>query len=176
MSHVPHVNESYPTYEFVMSRICMSHVPHMNETANSPLHMQLNTMQDTATHTATHCNTLQHTATHCNTLHHTATHCTTLQHTATHCTTLQHTTTHCNTLQHTATAREYIKSNPTQCSHLLNSITLRIQTLQHTRQLSATHTASAYNTHCNIQHLFGSVHCHILIHIYSHIFTSNLCH
>jgi len=54
-----------------------------------------------ATHSATHCNTLQHTATHCNTLN-------TLQHTfqgkrrarsLPH--TLQHTATHCNTLQHT---------------------------------------------------------------------------
>jgi len=36
-------------------------------------------LRHTATHTATHCNTLQHTATHCNTLQHTATHCSILQ-------------------------------------------------------------------------------------------------
>jgi len=40
-----------------------------------------NTLQHTATRTATHCNALQHTATHCNTLQHTATHCNTLPHT-----------------------------------------------------------------------------------------------
>ena len=44
-------------------------------------------MQYTATHTATHCNSLQHT----------------LQLTATHCNTLQLTATHCNALQLTAT-------------------------------------------------------------------------
>jgi len=42
--------------------------------------LQINTLQDTATH----CNTLQHTATHCNTLQHTAPHCDTIQHTSTH--------------------------------------------------------------------------------------------
>jgi len=44
------------------------------------------------------CNTLQHTlqltATHCNT------HCNSLQHTATHCNSRQHTATHCNSLRH----------------------------------------------------------------------------
>jgi len=35
----------------------------------------------TATHSATHCNTLQHTATHCNVLQHIATHCNPVQHT-----------------------------------------------------------------------------------------------
>ena len=85
----------------------------------------------TATHTATHSNTLlQHTATHGNAKQHKATHCNirctlrvciripfefevrkplvinTMQHTAKHCNTLQRTATHCNhcnTLQHTAT-------------------------------------------------------------------------
>ena len=47
-------------------------------------------LQHSATHTATHCNTLQHTATHCNTLPNIATHCTTLQHTATNYNALQH--------------------------------------------------------------------------------------
>ena len=81
-----------------------------------PLHVRCNshcnklqyTAISTATHTATHCNTLQHTATHCDTLRHTATHCNTLRHTATYCDTLQHTATHyttyvgCGTLQHIA--------------------------------------------------------------------------
>jgi len=58
---------------------------------------------DAASHTATHCSTLQHTATHCNTLQHTATYCSALQHTALHCTTLHHTAPHCTTLHHTAT-------------------------------------------------------------------------
>jgi len=62
-----------------------------------------NSLQRTATHTATHCNTLQSTAMHNNTLQHTTTHCNTQQHTATHCNTLQHTAARCNTLQHTAT-------------------------------------------------------------------------
>ena len=31
MSHIPHMNESCPTHEWVMSHIWMSHVPHMNE-------------------------------------------------------------------------------------------------------------------------------------------------
>ena len=60
-------------------------------------------MQETKSHTATHCNTLQHTATHCSTLQRTATHCNALQHTAMHCSTLQRTATHCKALQHTAT-------------------------------------------------------------------------
>jgi len=80
-----------------------------------------NKLQQTATHTTTHCSIVSlhesdsslHTATHCNkmqlTLHHTATqtaiHCNTVSlhdsdsslHTATHCNKLQHTATHCNT-------------------------------------------------------------------------------
>ena len=65
--------------------------------------LQQKALQHTATHTATHCQTLPHTASHRNALQHTATHCNTLQHTARHCSTLQHTATHCNTLQHTFT-------------------------------------------------------------------------
>jgi len=58
---------------------------------------QCNTVQ----HSATQCNTVQHSATRCNTVQHGATRCNTVQHGATQCNTVQHTTTHYNTLQHT---------------------------------------------------------------------------
>ena len=61
-------------------------------------HVVCCSLELTATHCNTRCNTLQHTATHCTTLQHTATHCNTPQHTATQGNTLQHTATHCNTL------------------------------------------------------------------------------
>jgi len=86
MSHVRRINESCPTYAWVVS--------HMN-VAGDQYRTRCNTL-NTLQHTATLCNTLQHTATLCNTLQHTATHCNTLQHTATHCNTLQHTATHCS--------------------------------------------------------------------------------
>jgi len=55
------------------------------------------TLEHTAPHTATRCNTLQHAAAYCNILQHATTHCNALWHTATHCNTLRHTATHCNT-------------------------------------------------------------------------------
>jgi len=134
-----------------------------------------NTLQHTATHCNTHCNTLQHTATHCNNsvwlwiLWHegrmTATHCNTLQLNATHCKTLQHTasitsgtefcgtkvswvqqtSTHCNTMHHTATHCNILQHTATHCN-----------TLQHTA------------THCNnsVWHpIFVALRSHV-IHVY----------
>ena len=99
----------------------------------------------TATHCATHRNTLQHTATHCNTL------CNTPQHTATHCSTLsdaqshtyvgtrrkrremrgeierlhshQVSATHCNTVQHSATHRNTLQHTATHRNTLQHTAT-----------------------------------------------------
>ena len=85
-----------------------------------------NTLQHTATycssiwavsasHTTTHCITLQHTATHCNTLQLStqvnASHCNRVwrvstSQIATHCNTLQLTATHCNSTHRTATGSD----------------------------------------------------------------------
>ena len=127
----PHMNESCPTYEGVMSheptaddqktstprtsqrqqlRVPLAQRPSSTCATNPPQvkpKAAARPFSCTLLYTATLCNTLQYTATHCNTLQHTAMHCNTLQYTATHCNTLQHTATHTS---HSSTRA----TNPTQ--------------------------------------------------------------
>jgi len=106
------------------------------------------TPQYTATHTATHCNTLQHAATK---QQHTATHGNPLQHLATLCNTRQHTTTNCKTLQHAARA-------PLLCSRLHTYTRVHIcNTLQHTA------------THCNT--LQQNSNCSAADYTPTHVYT-----
>jgi len=53
MSHVPHMNESSHTYEWVMSHVWMSHVTHMNVSFYTPQTIRRQ-WRDTHTHTHTH--------------------------------------------------------------------------------------------------------------------------
>jgi len=129
-----------------------------------------NRLQQTASHTATHCDTLQHTATHCNALQHTAQHCKEISlpkdfwqlsrlHTTinchTHCNTLQqtaiHSATHCITLQHTAT---HLHHTAKRALFQGTSDNCPAYTLQHTVTHNATHcnTLQHTATHCNTLH------------------------
>ena len=74
MSHKEMSQQSGYSYKFVMiqstrvnrSKVCARHT-HLNESHAAWQHgWTFSTMQHTATHTASHCNTLQHTATHRN--------------------------------------------------------------------------------------------------------------
>jgi len=102
--------------------------------------------KQTATRSATYCNTLQHTASHYNTMQHPTSHCSTLQHTATHCNTRQHLGTHCNTH-----ATHMQQTCNTHCNELQLTATHR-STLQHTLQ----HTAIQCNT---LQHSATATVC-----------------
>jgi len=76
-----------------LSKKVSESAPHTYKIPDRSVHKYL-LLQNTATHTATRCNSLQHMALSVHT-------CNTLQHTATHCNTLQHAATRCNTLQYT---------------------------------------------------------------------------
>jgi len=93
-------------------------------------HIQVITLQ----HTATHCNTLQHTATHYNTLQHTVT--VTVTHCNTHCNKFNpcrtarndlriHTVSHCNTLHRQHSATHY---NTLHCNLVCRYNTLHFNT------------------------------------------------
>ena len=79
-----HVNVSFHTFEWVMSRIWMRHDSHVKESCLTSKCVETHVWMSHVWHVndriwISHV-ALQHTATHCNTLQHT------LQHTAAHCT------------------------------------------------------------------------------------------
>ena len=144
MSHVGNMNESCCIYESVI------------DTSDMEQGAPANTMQQTATHTATRCIFRsahnQHTATHCSILQHTAAHCITLSHTATHRSTLQYTSqntaTHC-TPRNAHNHRTATLITAAHCSTLPHTAT-HCSALQHTLQHTATHcnTLQHTATHC----------------------------
>ena len=107
------------------------------------------TPQYTATHTATHCNTLQHAATK---QQHTATHGNPLQHLATLCNTRQHTTTNCKTLQHAARA-------PLLCSRLptYTHVHICMHTQKHREHIR---TTTYIHTQKHTQHILAHANVH----------------
>ena len=157
MSHIAHMNESRPSFEWawftcgwVMTRhrrtcVCLWHDWFMCVTWL--LHMCGDWMQIESIYLSVYSCVLlsicmcmcMYTGQrmHAILLQHTATHCNTPQHTTTRCNTLQHTATHCNTLQHTAThVREYkiedsFHLTATHCNNLQHTTT-HYNTLQHT--------------------------------------------
>jgi len=105
------------------------------------------TLQLTATHRDTHCNTEQNKRSKTKRCH--LSHYITLQHIATHCNTLHCTATYCNT-----EPNERRESHPSLCNAKHDTAT-QCNTLQHT------------TTHCNtLQHT--AIHCNTLKHTATH--------
>jgi len=136
--------------------------PHFTVTnRNTPQRSVCTTLHRTAPHynTPHHCNTLQHTATH------TATHCNTLLLTAPHCTTLHHTMTQCTTLQHTC------NSDAADKEVAWHSLTC-VVTYIHIHIYIYTHVYIQIHRYIHIYiciHIYVYVCTHVYIYIYIHV-------